>query len=146
MKRPFDRGAVRLARHVSRALLLRCPVCGGGSLFTRWVHMKPVCPRCGLRTDRGEADYFIGGYTVNFVTAELTAAVGMLIVVVATWPTVPWRGLMWGGVALMVALPIAFYPYSRTLWLAIDLTFRPPHEGDFTARPGPASTPARREG
>lgn len=108
--------------------------------------MHPVCPRCGLRTDRGEADHFIGAYTVNFVTAEVAAALAMLGVLLATWPDVPWRLLLWGGVTLMILLPIAFYPFSRTLWLAVDVTFRPPHEGDFTVRPRPDSTPDPREG
>lgn len=135
-----------MARHLGRAVRLRCPVCGGGSLFRRWIHMQPVCPRCGLRTDRGEADYFIGGYTVNFVTAEVAAALAMLAVLLTTWPAVPWRLLLWGGVALMILLPIGFFPFSRTLWLGIDVTFRPPQESDFTARPAPGSTPDWREG
>jgi hypothetical protein len=25
----------------------------------------------------------------------------------------------------MIALPFAFFPFSRTLWLAVDLIFRP---------------------
>lgn len=102
--------------------------------------MEPVCHRCGLKMDRGEADAFIGGYTVNFVVAEVCAATLLLAVLVATWPAVPWQALMFGGVALMTALPVLFYPFSRMLWLAIDLTFRPPVEGDFTVRPGATST------
>lgn len=108
--------------------------------------MRPVCPRCGLRTDRGEADAFIGGYTINFVAAELLAALTLVVVLLATWPDVPWRGLMWGGAALMIVLPMLFFPFSRTLWLAIDLTFRPAHEDDFTVRGQRGSTPASDEG
>lgn len=134
-------GRERLIRHMARALRLRCPLCGGRTLFAHWLRMRPVCPRCGLRTDRGEADAFIGGYTVNFVTAEVVAAAAMALLLIVTWPDVPWRALMWGGVLLMACLPIVFYPFSRTLWLAIDLTFRPPHDGDFTVRPDPPSTP-----
>jgi uncharacterized protein (DUF983 family) len=121
---------------------LRCPLCGSRSILEGWFRMRPVCPRCGLRTDRGETDAFIGGYTINFVTAEVIAALVLAAVVLASWPAVPWRVLMWGGVALMVALPVAFFPFSRTLWLAIDLTFRPPQEEDFSVRPPPGSTPA----
>ena len=43
----------------ARALILRCPNCGGGSLFRSWFKLKPSCPTCGLRlhrflTDLGE--------------------------------------------------------------------------------------------
>ena len=34
------------------------------------------------------------------------------------------------GMALAVLLPIAMFPFSRTLWLAWDLTFRPREAGD----------------
>ena len=27
--------------------------------------------------------------------------------------------------------PIAFYPFSKALWLAADLIFRPPNTADF---------------
>jgi hypothetical protein len=31
----------------------------------------------------------------------------------------------------MVLMPIAFYPFSKALWLAIDLIVRPPQPDDF---------------
>jgi hypothetical protein len=39
--------------------------------------------------------------------------------------------LLYGGVALMVILPVLFYPLSKTLFLAFDLIFRPPIPDDF---------------
>jgi len=35
---------------------------------------------------------------------------------------------------LCVLLPIAFFPFSRTLWLAWDLSFRPFEPGDEKRR------------
>lgn len=87
--------------------------------------MKTSCPRCHLKLDRGEHDYFIGPLLINFVVAELIVVVGGFLVVLLTWPTVPWQTLKWGLIALMVPMPIVFYPFAKTLWLAIDLTFRP---------------------
>ncbi len=94
-------------------------------MFTRWVRIRSTCPKCSLKLDRGESDYFIGAFVVNFVTAELIVVLGAFLVVFVTWPDVPWSGLKWGLIALMVPLPIFFYPFAKTLWLAIDLTFRP---------------------
>jgi uncharacterized protein (DUF983 family) len=110
---------------LARALLLRCPNCGGRGLFRRWVHMRPDCPTCRLLLDRGERDYFIGAYLINFIGAELMIVLVAGAVVLATWPAVPWSSIKWGLVALMVPFPIFTYPYSKTLWLAIDLAFRP---------------------
>ena len=87
--------------------------------------MRGACPRCHLKLDRGEPDYFIGSYTVNFVTAELLICVGALTGILLTWPDVPWPMLKWGLMATIAPVPILFYPFAKTLWLAIDLTFRP---------------------
>jgi hypothetical protein len=52
-------------------------------------------------------------------------AASMIIIVIARWPDVPWVFLQTGGVLLMIALPVVFFPFSRTLWLAVDLLMRP---------------------
>ena len=35
------------------------------------------------------------------------------------------------GVALMILFPVFFYPFSKTIFLAFDLFFRPPPPEDF---------------
>lgn len=115
----------RALRHLGRALLLRCPNCGGGPLFRWWVRMRDTCPRCNLLLDRGESDYFIGGYTVNFVGAELFIAAAALAAIVITWPDVPWKAVEYGLYLLVVPFPVFTYPWAKTLWLAVDLIFRP---------------------
>jgi len=87
--------------------------------------MRKACPGCHLILDRGEPDYFLGGYLLNFVAAELLIVAGGLAVIVMTWPDVPWNALTWGLVLLMIPVPVLFYPFAKTLWLAIDLIFRP---------------------
>ena len=87
--------------------------------------MGATCPRCHLLLDRGENDYFLGGYTVNFVVSELLVVVGAGVGVVGTWPDVPWRLLTWSLVLLMIVAPVLFYPLAKTLWLALDLALRP---------------------
>ncbi len=109
-----------------RALRLRCPACGGGPLFHSWLRMVDRCPRCGLRTERGEQGYVVGAYMFNIMAAELIWAALFLGVVWARWPSPPWELLTWGGGALMLALPFLCYPFSKTVFLAFDLLFRPP--------------------
>lgn len=107
------------------ALRLRCPNCGGGPVRSSWLKRLAGCPVCGIRLDRGEHDYFIGAYMVNLIAAEVLLAVGLLAVLLATWPTPPWDTIQYGGVALMIVLPLVTYPFTELLWLAVDLVFRP---------------------
>ena len=41
------------------------------------------------------------------------------------WPEPPWDFLLYGGMALMIVAPVVFYPFSKTIFLAFDLIFRP---------------------
>lgn len=100
-------------------------------MFRSYLRQRPACPTCGIRLDRGEADFFIGAYTLNLIAAELLVVFGGLLVLGLTWPDVPWNLLTYGLAALMVGAPVALYPVSRQLWLATDLIFRPPEASDF---------------
>lgn len=89
--------------------------------------MHAQCPACGLRLERGEDGYQVGSYMFNIVASELVFAAVFLGVVVATWPSPPWTLLQYGGGLLMLIAPIVFFPFSKTLFLAFDLIFRPSH-------------------
>src|SRR5882762_3685371 len=54
----------------ARALRRRCPNCGAGPVIARWIYTRPACPRCRLRLDRGEPDYFLGAIVFNMAFAE----------------------------------------------------------------------------
>jgi len=112
---------------VGRALLLRCPDCGGRGLFASWFRMKDACPACGLRFNRGERGYQVGSYMLNIIAAELIFMAVFLGILFATWPTPPWTVLQYGGALLMVLAPLALYPFTKTLFLAMDLAVRPAH-------------------
>ncbi|MDX1673684.1 MAG: DUF983 domain-containing protein [Longimicrobiales bacterium] len=118
-------------RMLARALRRRCPLCGGSNLFTGWVEPKEACPRCQLKLDRGEGDFFLGGYTLNFIAVELALAGFLVLALALTWPEVPWNALLWIGAPMVVLAPIALYPVTRLLWLAVDLVMRPPGPLDF---------------
>jgi hypothetical protein len=42
--------------------------------------------------------------------------------------------LLVGGVLLMVLMPVVFFPFSRLVFLAFDLVFRPPRPEDYSER------------
>jgi uncharacterized protein (DUF983 family) len=118
----FIPGTLRL---FGRALQLRCPNCGEGKMFSSWLRMRARCPVCGLKLERGEEGYQVGSYMFNIVAAELAFAAVFLAIVAATWPTPPWKLLEYGGIVMMVIAPLVFFPFSKTLFLAFDLVFRP---------------------
>ena len=109
-----------------RALRLRCPNCGKGKPFVSWLRMRSQCEVCGLLYERGEEGYQVGSYMFAIVAAELVFAAVFLAIVLATWPTPPWTLLQYGGIALMVVVPFVLFPFTKTLFLAFDLLFRPP--------------------
>jgi hypothetical protein len=76
---------------------------------------------------------------LNLIAAEMLLAGGILVTLVLTWPDPPWDALLWGGIPVLVAFPIATYPVTKLLWLAFDLMFRPPTPRDFA--PGKETGP-----
>lgn len=124
----------RATRLLARAVRLRCPDCGHAGALRSWFYLRERCPSCDLRFDRGEEGYHLGAVLFNLIAAELFFVVGLVGSVVLTWPHPPWNLIFWGGILLMILLPILFLPFSRTLWLAFDLIFRPSVPGDREGR------------
>jgi uncharacterized protein (DUF983 family) len=114
-----------------RALLLRCPHCGSRKVLQDWFHLKERCPRCGLHMHREEGDYFLGAYMLLLMAAEMLFAVLFLLVLLITWPDVPWTAMQWAGIVVLIAGILFVYPFAKTVWLAIDLVFRPVGSGEL---------------
>jgi uncharacterized protein (DUF983 family) len=112
-------------RMILRALLLRCPHCGARGILASWFRLEERCPRCKLHLHREETDYFLGAYTIMLIAVEGMFAMGFVAVLLLTWPNPPWELIEWGGVVVLTAGVLVAYPFARTLFLAIDLIFRP---------------------
>jgi uncharacterized protein (DUF983 family) len=108
-----------------RAVLRRCPNCGAAGIFRSYTELRESCPVCGLRLQRGESDYFIGAYLLNLVAVELLFAVMLGVWAYVTYPNTPWTLIQWTGAALTIVGAVLCYPFSKSLWLAADLIFRP---------------------
>jgi uncharacterized protein (DUF983 family) len=105
-------------------------------MWVSWLKMAPRCASCGLAFDRGEPDHWLGAFAINWVAGEGIAAVVAIVVLAVWWPNVVPGMLV--GIALALLMPLLFFPFSRTIWLAFDLHFRPVEPGD-----GSTSPPAR---
>jgi uncharacterized protein (DUF983 family) len=132
-RRPTLRRAARL---IWRALRLRCPNCGRGHLFTSWFRLRERCPVCQVWLEREEG-YFVGAMAVNIIIGEFLPVVGAVAAIVLTWPNPPWPILQIAVPLAMGLCPVLLFPFSRTLWLALDWTFRPPTRDNRLDHPRP---------
>lgn len=119
-----------------RAIRKHCPICGQGKLFRRWFSMKTHCPRCQLRFERIEG-HWTGDLGINTIVSF-----GMLLIVLfvgtfAFWPNPPIVGMIVAAVAVAAFVPLLFYPFSKTIWLALDLMMRPLEPGEVAPGFGP---------
>ena len=110
-----------------RGAAKRCAVCGGRRLFRGWFRMADRCPTRGYRFEREEG-FVLGAYVMNLVIAQ------GLVMLLAVVPTIlllnadagaSLRPVVLGGFVGAVLAPLVFYPWSKTLWVAIELIMRP---------------------
>jgi uncharacterized protein (DUF983 family) len=117
-----------------RALARRCPYCGRSGIYHGYLALREVCPSCGTRFEREEG-YFLGAYALNLIVAEI---IGLTLAILLLFRTdLRHLDLIWQeviAVAIVVALPILFFPYSRAIWIAMDLTFHPPRSRERQLR------------
>jgi uncharacterized protein (DUF983 family) len=111
-------GWPRLRTLLKRALTRRCPQCGARGIFRNYWSLRDRCPRCGYRFDREEG-YFLGAYAINLLAAEFITIALLIYFLVRT--DYSWVVLELIFIPMAVGLPILFFPFSRTLWMAIDL-------------------------
>jgi uncharacterized protein (DUF983 family) len=120
-------GQATPARMLLRGAAKRCASCGGRRLFTGWFRMAPTCPTCGYRFEREEG-FFLGAYVMNLVFAQglvILLAVLPTIVMLNANPDASIIPVIVGGAVATVLGPLVFYPFSKTLWVAVELIFRP---------------------
>ncbi len=86
--------------------------------------MVPCCPNCGL-TFRREPGQWLGSWFLNVCLVQTVVILILAVGVGITWPTPP-LGVLGSVTALSALLvPVLFFPFSRTLWVAIDLAMTP---------------------
>ncbi len=106
----------------ARGLTRRCARCGSGKLFRHYLSMVPDCPRCGLHFER-EQGYFAGALAINIICIGGLFAVSFLVAMILTVPDVPVPLMLAIFVPMMALGPIVWYPFSKTIWVAVDRAF-----------------------
>ncbi len=73
--------------------------------------------------------------TVTFATFLLVFGGSMIL----TWPDVPWTAVLAVTIAANILIPVWFYPVSKTLWMALELSWHPLEEDERAAASARAS-------
>lgn len=108
-------------RMILRALVLRCPWCGSRRTFIRrWLGKYERCRTCGIRWRREEG-FELGAVTLNTVMTFIVLTICMTVGFIMTSPDIPVLPFVLSLVGVAVLMPIVIYPFTFTLWLAIDL-------------------------
>lgn len=118
-KIPYENGP-RLRALLPRAFKRVCPYCGETKLFKHWFNMNDQCPHCGVEYNR-EDGYFLGAFALNLIIAEFLGMGAVIVLLIRSNLSI----LQQEAIAISVAiiLPLIFYPFSRTLWMTLDLYF-----------------------
>ncbi len=99
-----------------RGLTLRCPNCGGRTVFRGLFGIDERCARCGLVFAREEG-FFIGALVINYTVTAVPLLLPLLIAVFLDAIRV--RTALIVAVAWCALFPVLFYNPSRSLWLML---------------------------
>jgi len=94
--------------------------------------MVPSCPGCGLRFRRADG-HWLGSWFLNVCVVQTVIVVVLIVEFAATYPDTSAALLLWSTLAVAVVVPLAFFPFSRTIWSAIDLAMCPLEFADGVA-------------
>ena len=111
---------------VARGIVRHCPRCGSGHLFSSWFRMKPRCPGCGMKFEREEG-FWLGGYVINVALGEASILVLLAVLIGMEANQAAINAVLFLGIGAFLAVsgPLIAFPYSRTIWSAIDQIMRP---------------------
>ncbi len=133
-ERVTKRPGPSVTRMLARGATMACPACGNRrGLFRHWTKMADGCPNCGLTFGRFEGQW-IGAIGINTIVSFFLLMITILISFAVTYPDNNVVLLIGIAVGVAVIAPLVLFPFSRTFWMAMDISMTPlePHEVDWT--------------
>ena len=85
--------------------------------------MERSCPRCQLVFEREEG-FFLGAYMINLALVMGAILAVFVVGFATTAPDTPAGKLAAVGGAVGILTPLVLYPFSKTIWCAIDTIMR----------------------
>lgn len=115
-------------------MTLACPHCGGRGNFTGYFNMRRRCQTCNLDFDRNPGSY-IGGIGLNTVFSFVVLAVAVVLTFVVTGDDTPLWQLLVVPLAVAVIVPLIFFPFSKSIWIAFEYLAAPPRAENYKTSP-----------
>ncbi|ACK52726.1 protein of unknown function DUF983 [Methylocella silvestris BL2] len=90
-------------RSIRRGFMGRCPACGEGRIFGRFLKVNPACPNCGEELHHHRADD-APPYATIFVVGHIIGT--LMLACEEFWPDAPiWlHAMVWPTLTLMLSL------------------------------------------
>lgn len=110
------------ATYIWRGLTHACPRCGCRSTHTKYFSIKQACPKCSLKFEK-EQGYWTGALAFNIIVTGSVVVLGLVVGLIATAPDIPVVPLMLTLMPIAILLPIISYPFTQTIWMAVDYGF-----------------------
>ena len=111
---------------IVRSLLRRCPNCGNNQAwFVSWFKQGDRCVGCGVKRTRDTEGHELGSMTIASMINIVLIMIAIGIAIAITAPDVPVLTLYIVLASAALVFPVLTWPMTHTLWMAIDLIFRP---------------------
>ena len=98
---PAPRNWLQATRRGARC---RCPNCGEGRLFGRFLKVSPACAACGERLDGHRADD-MPPYVTMMIVGHIVVGLNLALEQATEWP-LWWHMALWPSLALVLTLAI----------------------------------------
>ena len=110
-----------------------CAVCGKWRMSKNWLNVSEKCEQCEFPIERKEG-HFVGAVGINTMVTFSLVLIGALLAFAFTKDNFR-PGLIFVIMApLTILFSTVFFPISKTLWSAMDLTFMPLERGEVDPR------------
>ena len=116
--------ALTIRRLLWRGLRRRCPLCGGGGVFSSFTQVKERCPRCNFPLQREEG-HWLGAVGINTIVTLGLLFVTMLVAFLLTIEQRRAAPILIPCFLVAALTPVLFFGSSHTLWSAIELAMNP---------------------
>ena len=104
-----------LGRSVGRGLLRRCPSCGQGQLFGRYLKVEPICRDCGHELARYPADDGPAYLTILLIGHLV---IGPMLIFPIVWEADPMIVLPI-ALSALTAITLAALPRIKGGWIGL---------------------------
>ncbi len=83
----------------------------------------------------------MGAVIINTTVTFATFIIVFISLVATTWPDVPWPAVMGVTIIANALIPVVFYPISKAIWLALEMSWHPLESGELEEAAQRASLP-----